>query len=90
MHVRVEHAGKRRREEHGRRYRPGTDKLDVADVVDSRDERSDAQPEREQIDDRLDDRARRRTHPIAFEERDLAVPDALKGCPFVSPSWSDG
>ncbi len=48
------------------------------------DERSDAETEGQQVDDRLDDRRGGRAQPVALEQRELAGPDALERGPLVA------
>ena len=67
-----EHRREGRGEQHRGRDRAGADELDVVVAADRRDQRPEAEPEREQVDRRLDGRGERRRAPVGGEVDDLA------------------
>ena len=69
---RPEHRREDRREQHRGGDRAGADELDVVVAGDRRDQRAEAEAEREQVDRRLDGRGERDRAPVGGEVDDLA------------------
>src|SRR3954467_9415667 len=78
LHERAEHRRKHGGEQDRRRDGPGRDELDVVPAADVVDERAEAEAEREQVDERLDDRGERRRAPVRAEVDDLPDENALE------------
>ncbi len=76
---RDEHPGERAREQDRGRHHAGAEELDVGVAPDDGHQRAEAEPERQQVDRRLDHRGERRGPPVAPEERRLALPHARHG-----------